>query len=177
MATPPSFTAGAVLTAAQMNAIGLWLVKTETIGSAVSSVTVSNAFTSDYPSYRVVVSNCVPSTTLSINITLGSTATGYSWSGYYVDPSTGTLNANASAGTTSWASFMPATTAGLNGFFDLIDPQLARPTKIFAANARAGLTIDYQGLLTDTTAYTAFTLTTTTGTLTGGTIRVYGFRS
>lgn len=176
MATPPDFTAGEILTAAQMNAIGVWLVKSQTIGSAVSSVTVTDAFTADFPSYRVVVSNCVPSTTLSLNITLGSTATGYVWSGYYVDPATGTLNANSSNGTTSWASFMPATTAGLSGFFDLIDPQLARPTKIFAANSRAGLTIDYQGLLTDTTAYTAFTLTTTTGTLTGGTIRIYGFK-
>ena len=175
--TYPVFASGDVLNASDMNSVGLWLVKSQTIGSAVSSVTVSSAFTADYPNYRVVVSNCVPSTTLSINITLGSAATNYVWSGYYVDPATGTLNANSSAGTTSWASFMPATTAGLNGFFDLIDPQLARPTKIFAANARAGLTIDYQGLLSDTTVYTAFTLTTTTGTLTGGTIRVYGFRA
>ena len=175
--TFPVFASGDVLNASDMNAVGLWLVKSQTIGTAVSSVTVSDAFTSNYPNYRIVVSNCVPSTTLSINITLGATATNYSWSGYYVDPATGTLNANSSGGTTSWASFMPATTAGLNGFFDLIDPQLARPTKIFAANSRDGLTIDYQGLLKDTTAYTAFTLTTTTGTLTGGTVRVYGFKA
>lgn len=154
---------------------GLVLVKSQTIGTAVSSVTVTGAFSTDYPNYRVVVSNCTPSTTLSINITLGSAATNYSWSGYYVDPATSTLNANSSNGTTSWQSFMPGTTAGLSGFFDLIDPFLSRPTKIFAANARDGLTVDYQGLLKDTTSYTAFTLTTTTGTLTGGTIRVYGY--
>lgn len=174
--TFPVFASGDVLNASDMNAVGVWLVKTQTIGSAVSSVQVTSAFTTDYRSYKVVVSDCTPSTTLSINITLGATATNYSWTGYYVDPATGTLNANSSSGTTSWASFMPGTTAGLSGFFDLIDPFEARPTKIFAANARDGLTIDYQGLLKDTTSYTSFTLTTTTGTLTGGTIRVYGFK-
>jgi hypothetical protein len=41
MATPPDFSSGAVLTAAQMNSVGLWLVKTQTVGTAVSSVAVT----------------------------------------------------------------------------------------------------------------------------------------
>jgi hypothetical protein len=31
--------------------------------------------------------------------------------------------------------------------------------------------------LNDTTAYTAFTLTTSSGTITGGTIKVYGYQN
>jgi hypothetical protein len=41
MATPPDFSSGAVLTAAQMNSVGLWLVKTQTVGTTVSSVAVT----------------------------------------------------------------------------------------------------------------------------------------
>ena len=48
MATPPTFSSGSVLTAAQMNAVGLWLVKTQTVGTAVSSVSVTDVFSSNY---------------------------------------------------------------------------------------------------------------------------------
>ncbi len=46
--TYPSFSAGDILTAADMNAVGLWLVKTQTVGTAVASVTVTDAFSSTY---------------------------------------------------------------------------------------------------------------------------------
>jgi len=46
--TYPSFTSGDILTAADMNAVGLWLVKTQTVGTAVSSVQVTGAFSSTY---------------------------------------------------------------------------------------------------------------------------------
>jgi hypothetical protein len=35
----------------------------------------------------------------------------------------------------------------------------------------------YGGFLNDSTAYTGFTILASTGTLTGGTIRVYGMRN
>ena len=37
MATPPDFSSGQVLTSSAMNSVGLWLVKTQTVGTAVSS--------------------------------------------------------------------------------------------------------------------------------------------
>ncbi len=82
MATPPDFTVGQVLTAAQMNSIGLFRVTTctvssvggtaatvsngvVTIGTGNTSVTVNNAFSSDYQSYRIFIENLDTSGTAS----------------------------------------------------------------------------------------------------------------
>ena len=48
----PSFTTGEVLTAADMNAVGMWLIKTATVTNAADSGTTwDNVFTSDYSTY------------------------------------------------------------------------------------------------------------------------------
>lgn len=52
MATPPDFTAGAVLTAAQMDKIGMFLVGTMTFSSSTSQ-SLDDVFTSDYRRYLV----------------------------------------------------------------------------------------------------------------------------
>jgi hypothetical protein len=54
MATPPDFTTGAVLTAAQMNAVGMWLVDTETVTTASQAI-LDGCFTTDYTNYRIVI--------------------------------------------------------------------------------------------------------------------------
>ena len=51
----PVFASGDVLNASDMNGVGLWLVKTQVIGTAVSSVTVTSAFTTDYDQYMITV--------------------------------------------------------------------------------------------------------------------------
>ena len=43
----PVFASGDVLNASDMNGVGLWLVKTQTIGTGVSSVVVTGAFSAD----------------------------------------------------------------------------------------------------------------------------------
>lgn len=68
MPTPPDFTAGSVLTAAQMNAIGLWLITPTSVagtgvtlsGAAVNfssstSISVNGCFSADWTNYRIVV--------------------------------------------------------------------------------------------------------------------------
>lgn len=54
MATPPTFTVGQVLTAAQMNAVGLWKVGTFTASGTSRALVCDNVFTSDYENYLVV---------------------------------------------------------------------------------------------------------------------------
>ena len=53
--TYPVFATGDVLNASDMNAVGLWLVKTQTIGSGVGSVAVTGAFSADYDNYKIIV--------------------------------------------------------------------------------------------------------------------------
>lgn len=55
MATPPDFSVGQVLTAAQMNAVGLWLISSGT-SSGTTAYNYDGVFTSDYENYRIVLS-------------------------------------------------------------------------------------------------------------------------
>jgi len=56
MATPPDFTTGAVLTAAQMNAVGLWKIASSNVGTT-STFTINNCFSSDYNHYLLSFEN------------------------------------------------------------------------------------------------------------------------
>lgn len=180
MATPPDFTAGQVLTAAQMNAVGLWLVKTQTIGSAVTTVTVSDAFSADYENYRLVISGGAASAATYFDIQFGATTTGY-----YSSTATATFAAGAfdSSFVSNGAAISRIGSSSANGHHvvaDIMNPFLAKTTSIqgaliqIATAGRAGST---GGFVNNTTSYTAFTLTLSGGAnITGGTIFVYGYR-
>jgi hypothetical protein len=180
MATPPVFTAGAVLTAAQMNGIGFWLVKTQTIGSAVASVTVTDAFSADYDNYVISVTGGVASAGTSAALTLGSASTGYYFftvSGLY---SGTTITGSNTSNGASFASVVRATANSLHGVISVFDPFNTKTTHVLAQTSASGTGAGYftaGGFLNDTTSYTAFTLTLATGTMTGGNIKVYGYRN
>ena len=182
-----TYTSGEVLTAASLNANlsfaasspagGMTLISATTIGSAVSSVTVSSAFSSTYDAYKVIISGGVGSSgNAQLFLTLGATATDYEWA-YLLVNSAARVGDSSTTGT-----YIPVgeiNTNILQGSMEIVNPNLAKYTYVNSSmgynttnsNSRAALT----GLLKNTTAYTAFTLTASSGTLTGGTIRVYGY--
>lgn len=180
MATPPDFTAGQILTAAQMNAVGLWLIKTETIGTTVSTVTVTNAFSADYEAYKIVLSGGAGSTAADIRLTLGATAANY-YAGYSrVTYSTGAAATAADNGASSWTRAGSASTDVLFANIDLVNPFATKRTFITGFNAFQNTTLSggaFGGFLDDAASYTAFTFTMSSGTMTGGTIRVYGYNN
>ena len=181
MATPPDFSSGAVLTAAQMNSVGLWLVKTQTVGSAVASVAVTDAFSADYDNYKIVLTGGVSSSAFaSLNLTFGATVTGYSRTGFFmVAPGTG-LTGIADVNVASIVACGTGTASSLLMNADIYTPFLAKPTGVKSDTQRQtsnSAAFWIQGFLEDTTSYTGFTLTASTGTITGGTIRVYGVRN
>jgi len=176
--TFPSFTTGEVLRAADMNAVGLWLVKSQTIGTTVSSVTVTDAFSADYDAYKIVISGGVGSATCVLQTQLGATATGYYYGGDARTYSGVTLNIQAANGTNWYAGEATVNTLEMN--IDIKQPFLAKNTTFTGqlANTRTdGYWLSVGGYLANTTSYTAFTITPSSGTLTGGTIRVYGYRN
>ena len=178
--TYPVFASGDVLNASDMNAVGSWLVKTQTIGSAVSSVTVTDAFSSNYDNYYITVTGGVASTAINLNLTLGATTSGYYFAGIYVQYTSASVTGYVNTNTTSWQAFGRGTTASLNAAGTLFGPNLAKNTHIHYTNTGAATADYYQtigGYLADTTQYTALTITTSAGTITGGTIRVYGLRN
>jgi hypothetical protein len=157
---------------------GLRLVKKQTIGTAVSSVTVSSAFSATYDAYKIIISGGAGSTdNAQLQLTLGSTTSGYIYSfGVFAS------GVAAGVGSTSAPSFQNSAEFDTNKIslnFDLVNPFLAKHTIINGGggynltnfNSRTG----YQGVLPNTTSYTAFTLTTSSGSITGGTIYVYGY--
>jgi hypothetical protein len=179
--TFPSFTTGEVLTAADMNAVGLWLVKTQTIGTAVSTVTVTGAFSSNYDAYLITITGGVGSGSAGVNMTLGATATGYYFAANYVSYIGGSGVFNG-ANVASWQECIYMSTQAINCQITLKNPNLAQRTFINwqnsgAATTAVNLSTNGGGYLNDSTQYTAFTLTPTAGTMTGGTIRVYGYRN
>jgi hypothetical protein len=181
-----TYTAGEVLTAASLNAnftfaagnAGLVLVKTQTIGTTVSSVEVTGAFSSTYDNYKIIVSGGAGSTAAQFGLKFGSTATGY-YAG--ITQVTYSSSAGASFSDNNAASFGGVgygNTNGLVACIEVTSPNLAKNTFVassFARNATAAQSVVYNGFLNDTTQYTAFTITPGSGTLTGGTIKVYGY--
>ena len=172
-------------TTAQMNTaitagVGLVPILTQTIGTAVSSVVVSNAFSATYDSYKIVITGGVGSTTNVIGLKLGATATGYysglTYSAYATASATGRINNNAS----SWSYIGIFTTSNISFNVELTNPFLAKNTllNLMYNDARVGGEAGAGGgFLNDSTSYTDFTITTASGTLTGGTIKVYGYKN
>ena len=159
---------------------GLELVSSTTIGSAVSSVTVSDAFSSTYDNYRIIINGGVGSTTSYLKLTLGATATGYYYAGFYTGASwTAALNADAAANATFWYA-AGVTTTNSGAIIDVLAPNLAKATAYntwYPDFRTTGSASWYAGYLNDSTQYTAFTLTVNSGTITGGTIKVYGYKN
>jgi hypothetical protein len=178
----PDFSPGEVLTAQAMDSISAWLVKTQTVGAGVGSVTVTDAFSADYDYYKITYTDGIGSAQNQIQVTLGSTATGYYWGlslGRY--DNVGLLGGGA-LNTSSWANMGFTDPIGNLMEFELSMPFLARKTGIkgWHWDTRTGGGTGFGpcgGHLNNTTSYTAFTLTVGGGgTITGGTIRVYGYR-
>jgi hypothetical protein len=177
MATPPDFTAGQILTAAQMNAVGLWLVKTQTIGSAVTSVAVTNAFTSDFDNYKIVVSGSTGSANVDVSLQLTGSTTGYSGiyvAGTYATGGLAGFGDNNAASFTRAGAVHSGNSVQLN--VDLAQPNLAKFTYITGQAVQTSSAGTYTGVHKVSTAFTGFTLIVTGGAnITGGTIAIYGY--
>jgi len=159
---------------------GLTLVSSTTIGTTVASVTVTSAFSADYDNYLITISGGVASTTNFGDMTFGATATGYYMSSNFMAFNSNTVSGISRANQTRFVGCFGATTATIDGTIYVMSPFLAKNTIIhthFAQATAAGENSTFRGFLDDTTSYTAFTFTATTGTWTGGKVRVYGLRN
>jgi hypothetical protein len=177
--TFPVFASGDVLNASDMNGVGLWLVKTQTIATspAPSSVVVSGAFSSDYENYLITVTGGTMSVDTALGIQLGSTTTGYYGTFIYgtsagVGPTLATDNNGAKA------TYVGGGSNSTSAYFQVLAPNLAKYTRIIATGINYSTTYgSYSGTEASATQHTAFTLIPFSGTITGGTIRVYGIRN
>ena len=150
-----------------------------TIGSAVTNVVIANAFSSIYDNYKIVISGMAASSAGNSCYLLlsGSTGATYYWAGNYQAYSSGTSvsigAANGSSGI--WAGITGGITSCV---LDLINPyktSVTNMTNAYSNNTWCGLTA---GQDNNTVSHTGFTFSHVGGpTMTGGTIRVYGYRN
>jgi hypothetical protein len=153
----------------------LVLIKTQTIGTTVSSVTVSDVFSSTYDAYKILITGGASSAQFSMNFKLGSSTTGYYQGIAAVNYSTATVGGRANSNDSSWTRAGTGNSNGLQLIMDITNPFLAKYTYFSSAvayNDESGQTNGFHGVAS---SFTDFTITPSTGTLTGGTIRVYGY--
>ena len=180
-----TFTTGEVLTASDTNTYlnngGLVYVKSQTVGTGVSSVQVTSAFSTDYDNYKVIYTGGVASASADLRLTIGASATGYYGDLIYARPNAAAPAGVANNNTNFWqyGAGLSSTTNVVSSF-DIYQPFLALKTGLFTqvihidgASAALGTFIGYHDVAT---SYTSFTITPSSGTLTGGTITVYGYR-
>ena len=162
---------------AWINAIssGLNLITAQTIGSAVSSVTVTNAFSATYDFYKITVTGGAGSVAnSSITLKLGASVTGYNNQLNY-GAWGNTASAAGSANQAQYDFAGMSDTNGLAANIELANPFLAKYT--FIQSMSPSINIGGMAVCTHkvATSYTDFTLTAGSGTMTGGTVRVYGY--
>lgn len=168
-----------VLTSADTNTYlansGLVYVKSQTVGTGVSTVAVTDAFNSSYDNYRITYSAGVGSNAVSIGMILGASVTGYYIGLQYVTYATGLVTGTATNNGASWPYVGEASPGMTSINIDVCSPFLAKYTVLNGsyAGSVSGVIAGYHGVAT---SYTGFTLSTAGNTMTGGTITIYGYR-
>ena len=180
MATPPDFSSGAVLTAAQMNAVGLWKVASVSVTSG-NLISISNCFTSDYTNYRIIFHNLKSTGNVGLNMQLQSAGTpsaiGYQYGHAFILFGTASWNLVSTTGAASWVG--PGNTntnPPSNGSIDIYQPQVAERTGMVAQYQSFDAAIWSNGVHNaGSNIYDGLRLTSS-GTFTSGTVTVYGYK-
>lgn len=154
---------------------GLTLITAQTIGTTVASVAVTNVFSSTYDNYRILVSGGTTSSGgTNLELTFGATATGY-YSQLVYGIYGNTPLAAGVANTTRFVYAGSGYSAGLSMDCFVGSPNLAKATTVGSNVMSDGFGGNHTGTLQNTTQYTGFTITSSNGTMTGGTVYVYGY--
>jgi hypothetical protein len=195
MTTPPDFTSGQILTAAQMNAIGRWKMTPTSISGTgatidadgtinlvgTSAFTVNGCFTSDFKQYEIIarLKTAAGGCQLQMQMTTGgtpATAADYYFTVGY------TSYAGAWAKTANNAVFMQFGNS-FNTFGSLVTADISYPQQadytLMTTNSNGwGGAGDEQAITWNhhrlATAYDGFKMTPSSSTLTGE-LRIYGY--
>lgn len=159
---------------------GLVLVKTQTIGSGVSSVTVTDAFSATFDNYRILMAPDDASSNVNLWMYFGTATSDY-YSALDGHRWSNTTVTDAVTGDTKGFLGAVGTSGAGSTAVDVFNPYLSQQTfwqgqNVFASTS-AGWTVTISAMVNNSTSYTSFTVFPASGTLTGGTIRVYGYNN
>lgn len=156
---------------------GLQFIKSQTIGSGVSSVEVTGAFSSTYDTYLITINGGAGSAGADLRLKLGASATGYYAIRLGLVYATAATSFGSDNNAVQWTATGTVQTSGLYAAVTLSNPFLAKPTYGTCGYVGSDVTGSALSMMEHrvSTSYTDFTFTPSTGTITGGTIRVYGY--
>lgn len=189
--TYPSFSAGDVLTAADMNAVGLWKIETKDV-TAVATIDFTSVFSTNYRGYLIEWNYTQNTSTgdlyLQFRDSGGVIASNYTWGygGSYTSSGVGQFaqfSYQTTAATTCFIGSGATATNKTSGRLELFNPQDS--TIVFGAGQ--GVSLNYAATLTHvnivggithnaTATRTGFRLLTNAGTMTGK-FSLYGIRN
>ena len=157
---------------------GLVLVKTQTVGTSVSSVTVTDAFSSTFDNYRIVVVGAGGSADAGLCLRFGTTATGYYGSLYFdLFDGSNTGVARINNGTEVTVGLTQNGVTVFTTSIDVTSPNLATYQQLHGTFYGRGYSGWFGGVLANNNVYTSFQILPNAGLLSGGTIRVYGYNN
>jgi len=167
--------------AAPAGGAGLVLVSSTTIGTTVSSVTVSSAFSTTYDNYKIIVSGGIASASATLTLQLGSTTSAYYYWGISGNSGSTTVSGIVGSNVANFADFGTAGVNSLSADVEVSNAFLSKRTTVFSQAIRtttAGTVKASWGFQDSDTSFTAFTIAIDGGaTMTGGTIKVYGYQN
>jgi hypothetical protein len=149
-----------------------------TIGSAVGSVTVSGVFSSAYDNYKIIMGN-VDASVIDNNVWLKfNNATIFKYLQQYDRYDGGAGGTARSNGTTDGMSITLADTNNATAAtIEVMSPFIAKPTNLVSSGSNLNFTSRTIGYCNNDVSHTGFQILAFSGnTLTGGTIRVYGYK-
>jgi hypothetical protein len=180
--TFPSFSVGETLRAADMNSVGLWLVKTQTVPSGALSAVVTGAFSADYNNYFISYTGGVGSVggaqlRIAFNV---DTANNYYSNIITQTAGLAAVNGQAFGALIGFTVVGYVDTGDFSCSMTVNNPNRTLNTNFYGSfNCLGGSSQvgTFGGWSIGTGANTGFTFYPSSGTLSGGTIRIYGMRN
>jgi hypothetical protein len=188
--TFPVFSAGEVLRAQDMNAVGMWHLNTTSFAAA-TQVDFTNVFTADYDSYRVEFHFWTATVTENHFFRLrdaGGVLAGTNYLSQRLEQTGASVSGITVGGglSTTWFPtyiFQSSTAgAGVSGYMDIYQPQKADYTRATGAFSRSDSTsssvsVQFGGFYNLTTVLTGFSLIRNSSATMTGKVSVYGIRN
>jgi hypothetical protein len=155
---------------------GMYFIKEVAIGSGVASVSVTSCFNASFDNYRVMIANPIGSVSFQTQVNIQFTnATSSYYGGFTWTVNGGSILNVAVTNASTAPLFQAFNGAGTIANFDIASP-FAETATAWSGTHSDGARWSFGGGQTLTSVSSSgFTLTTSSGNLTGGTIRVYGY--
>lgn len=170
LVVPTSVTGGTVSTNGQV-----------TVGSAVSSVVVNGVFSATYDGYKIVMTGGVGSTSIELGFGLNGISTGHYSNLIYGNYASNATLAAVNGGATSYFRYCGmADTSNTQLDVEIWNPYLTKKKwgkGTYNPMASSGNVGTANLFVDSTTSSSGFTITCPSGTITGGTIRIYGYNN